>query len=49
VADELLPEIRQIAVHKVHLLMQLLGETMTGLLLKYHHQCWMLKEQHPNY
>jgi hypothetical protein len=49
VADELLPEIEQIVVHKAHLLTQPFGKTITGLLLKYKHQAWMLKKQHQNY
>jgi hypothetical protein len=43
VADEQLPEIGQIAVHKAHLLIQPPGETTTELLLKYQHQDWMLR------
>jgi hypothetical protein len=46
VADEPLPELGQLVVQKAHLLIQPLGETMTGLLLKYQHQDWMLKDQH---
>jgi hypothetical protein len=44
VADEPLPEIGQIAIHKAHLLTEPPDETMTELLLKYQHQDWMLKE-----
>jgi hypothetical protein len=49
VSEELMPEIGQIVVHKVHLLTQPPGETMTELLLKYQQQDWMPKEKHQNY